>query len=1514
MITELLLAIYNNDPKEVSTLLQSPELPPINYQSFDFQQAEGVNTTGTLLMHAIYSGHAAMVNLLLEHKDKEGQPAINVNAEVKRRTALDRAIAANLPDIVALIQAKGGLTHEQVAQSTHNSLTSRTICATLKRLRARYDFANLDVNARCNDFYAYYNRQRFLLIKKYGMDFVTDLSLMLDFVNTQSEPMVYADRMTHQQALALLYVAAEDTLARVAGTETEAADNVKHNRWQAIWQALAWVSEMCSQGKFNGIVSALNQLHPDYHVITNADELSGSIRRSMQIAISIAFKQQTFATQLMILAVQQELVLEGVEMGEAFYQGIGERVLPILSLFPEDVLPAEKYSDYISMAKEIDIDFPQQTVLDYLSILLRRMKINGATQEMLFSPEPGCDDFVNHLAAIRLKISTIVQKFIVNNLNASNPFFVLWNDISLDVQKDIIDFLVKNECRFIELTAKGALLNQKLLLSQIIGRLPPDMLAELRTNNRLQVYLKAEVATGKDITDSLTMLPSTARELVFQELNGLHIIWNIDAIVTALDLIENDPWRSHLYAIGLHIIANSAPPSHPFSRLWNELSHDDQQAVLNALLGKLSSFTKKKIGKTKLVHEKMMPLLLSRLPDDKFALIVENVDFITYLRARITTGKDINDYLSVLTPNSRQFFLRIFNRDDLYWCASEVAKALKLITDEQLRINLYLCLPSLESEDDLLTMLCHMPSVHWEEILKSPFVTHPLPLSDLHKIYFLFFGDHADLENVIQTLEIDLINNSNFLLAAAIAGHYDLVEFLLIHEADFMALLWDEFPENEQPAILNELLVSLRAYTGDKSSLIHETVLPLLLSRLSADKFAMMLMNADLLTYLKTKITKGKALTNYLSVLTPNSREVFFRIFNIADLSWEVSAIAEVLKLITDENLRNSLYSLLPHMVDGLKVYRVLVKVPSIYWEEILKSPFIRHLLPLYNLVQVKLLDICDPEYQLNVALALGVDVVNERKLLFSAVELGACNLVEFLLVQGADLKTANSEGMTLLYVAAKNGQGAVVELLITHGADYTTPQCNGRTPLYVAAESGHDNVVELLIKHGADFTAPLTVAEHYTGYPVHSIFTPLYAAAANGHLNVVELLVSHGADFETQNVIKDGYQSKNDFFMTPLCAAASYGHAGVVEWLISHGADFTTSQKDGCNQGFTPIYFAAKGGKTNVVELLLAHGADFMSPLTVHNDHQISTTLLAPNKNYVEFEKRERIVFLLLQHWTINPEGTGLAQSALALAITLLKAALWQDEAMMTLLFAHWGRYYAARETLYQQGKDYTPEEIAIRVIIRSFPLPMARALIQEDSKAPPRDGYLLDKVMNDRYQWQQEWESSKEKAPINSRDTFRKILEQETLFYQILDYLKEKSTEAGGEIRYRERMGDFRTLLNYLDKNRESPTLYQDFIQFMDAHREKNPICGKRLFGFFNVSKEKYLHLCEKLKALPENELAAIYKNFRIYLAQACVIADCHPVTRELNAYYSVNEITTIQDFLPVGRELVPCLDGGF
>ncbi|MDE2874914.1 MAG: ankyrin repeat domain-containing protein [Gemmatimonadota bacterium] len=162
------------------------------------------------------------------------------------------------------------------------------------------------------------------------------------------------------------------------------------------------------------------------------------------------------------------------------------------------------------------------------------------------------------------------------------------------------------------------------------------------------------------------------------------------------------------------------------------------------------------------------------------------------------------------------------------------------------------------------------------------------------------------------------------------------------------------------------------------------------------------------------------------------------------------------------------------------------------------------------------------------------------------AAERGDVKAVRALLRDGADVNTAQSDGMTALHWAATRNDAEIAGILLYAGATTrATTRLGGYTPLHVASRSGSTTVAELILAAGADpnvFTTTGVTAMHF--------------AADADAAGVVALLAAHGADTDARDTF-----SKR----TPLMFAAVRGADAALGALLEAGADpaLQTALKD---------------------------------------------------------------------------------------------------------------------------------------------------------------------------------------------------------------------------------------------------------------------------------------------------------------------------------------------------------------
>lgn len=199
------------------------------------------------------------------------------------------------------------------------------------------------------------------------------------------------------------------------------------------------------------------------------------------------------------------------------------------------------------------------------------------------------------------------------------------------------------------------------------------------------------------------------------------------------------------------------------------------------------------------------------------------------------------------------------------------------------------------------------------------------------------------------------------------------------------------------------------------------------------------------------------------------------------------------------------------------------------------------------------------------------------RTPLWLAASNGHEQIVSLLFRKGADLKTCDSGGLTLLSVAAINGHEAVVELLAERGAELGFSTDNHRTSLFTAAKNGHEAIMKLFIENGVDFQS-----EDDQGR------TPMLLAVQNGHEAVVKLFIEKtvGSEFH-HNLAKE-----------TLMYAVEHGQEAIVKLLIEKNVDLEFKDED----GLTPLFTAVKNGHDATAKLFMRMRS-ILNPKMIRND-----------------------------------------------------------------------------------------------------------------------------------------------------------------------------------------------------------------------------------------------------------------------------------------------------------------------
>lgn len=114
--------------------------------------------------------------------------------------------------------------------------------------------------------------------------------------------------------------------------------------------------------------------------------------------------------------------------------------------------------------------------------------------------------------------------------------------------------------------------------------------------------------------------------------------------------------------------------------------------------------------------------------------------------------------------------------------------------------------------------------------------------------------------------------------------------------------------------------------------------------------------------------------------------------------------------------------------------------------------------------------------------------------------------LIAWALRSGANInrRHINRGNKTMLHLACEDGKADIVDYLILNGANISFTDRAGLKPIHYAAAHGHIEVVKRLVRAGEDINAITTDGERYS---------PLHIAAKNLQLPMVRWLVQHGAN-----------------------------------------------------------------------------------------------------------------------------------------------------------------------------------------------------------------------------------------------------------------------------------------------------------------------------------------------------------------------------------------------------------------
>ena len=203
------------------------------------------------------------------------------------------------------------------------------------------------------------------------------------------------------------------------------------------------------------------------------------------------------------------------------------------------------------------------------------------------------------------------------------------------------------------------------------------------------------------------------------------------------------------------------------------------------------------------------------------------------------------------------------------------------------------------------------------------------------------------------------------------------------------------------------------------------------------------------------------------------------------------------------------------------------------------------------------------------------VSLSPKRSALYVAMVCGHEEVARRLVQAGADVRFEDPvDQCSILHEAACWGNEQLVNDLLIGGADPTCFADEYGTPLHQAAAAGHPAIVSALLSSGVD--KDVLDRTHGT--------TPLICAAWKGRLAAVNTLLAAGADFKIRETT-DGVSVS----ASALDVAAFEGHIPVIKAILRHGADVNSRDGDGCSA----LHSASRSNDEGTIDALIAAGAD---------------------------------------------------------------------------------------------------------------------------------------------------------------------------------------------------------------------------------------------------------------------------------------------------------------------------------
>lgn len=177
--------------------------------------------------------------------------------------------------------------------------------------------------------------------------------------------------------------------------------------------------------------------------------------------------------------------------------------------------------------------------------------------------------------------------------------------------------------------------------------------------------------------------------------------------------------------------------------------------------------------------------------------------------------------------------------------------------------------------------------------------------------------------------------------------------------------------------------------------------------------------------------------------------------------------------------------------------------------------------------------------------------------------------ILNFLIINGADINKKNLEGQNSLMRACDNDNINTVNVLLSNGAKVNEIDNYGQNAFHIACNRSNKKIMNLLLKYGANINQ---IDNHG--------LTPLSHAYYNGDIDTFQFLIKNGADPVLSRSVED-----KKFF-----DSCYNGWESLISFLLSSGYNLDEKIKI---WGVTPIVKVCQYGNEEALKMLLENGAN---------------------------------------------------------------------------------------------------------------------------------------------------------------------------------------------------------------------------------------------------------------------------------------------------------------------------------